>query len=347
MVGVGLGPLAHRCHRNDERRAMLPEEVLQLFRLQRGLAARHQILDAVTDPRDRRRIYRHPELTDASSRVLRHLAVPWSIEQELMLGVLDAGRGARLWSKSAASHWGFTRFRRLPAHVATVRRSSRGTEVAQLHQVRSLDCRDVVFHDDIPLARPEVVILWLCGMWTHRLGHDLALERAEVAVDQAWRQRLIDGEFIHELADRSGGRGRSGIVVLRELLEKRPPDYQPAGSRLEERFEEVVPWTVRRELRRQVTVDVEQAIRTVDFRLDAWPLIAEINGEAFHTSLTDRAADDRRYDRLLELGFSVVVWWEYDVWHDPAIIATVMLDLLRNPDQQPTLHRPTRAPWET
>ena len=136
-------------------------------------------------------------------------------------------------------------------------------------------------------------------------------------------------------------------MVLRELLEQRPPDYQPAGSRLEERFEEIVPWTVRRELRRQVTVDVEQAIRTVDFRLDTWPLIAEINGEAFHTSLTDRAADDVRYDRLLELGFSVVVWWEYDVWHDQATIPTVMLDLLRNPDQQPTLHRPTRAPWET
>ena len=39
---------------------------------------------------------------------------------------------------------------------------------------------------------------------------------------------------------RSGGRGRSGIVVLRTVLETRPVDYQPAGSRLEERFEEIV-----------------------------------------------------------------------------------------------------------
>lgn len=326
---------------------MLPDEVLRLLRLQRGLAARHQILDTIPDPRDRRRVYGHPELIHASSRVLRHLAVPWSIEQQLMLGILDAGRDGHLWGKSGASHWGFTRFRRLPAHVATLRRSTRGTHLAQLHQVRHIDPRDVTWHDDIPVARPEMVVLWLCGMWTHRFGHEIALDRAAVAIDQAWRQRLIDGAFIHDLAARSGGRGRSGIVVLRELLETRPPDYRPAGSRLEERFEELVPWTVRRELRRQVTVDAEDAIRTVDFRLDRWPLIAEINGEAFHTSITDRAGDDRRYARLLELGYSVVVFWEYDIWHDAATVSSAMLHLLRTPDNRPTLHRPTRAPWET
>lgn len=325
---------------------MLSEVVLRLLHLQRGLVAQHQIRDAVPDERERRSIYRHPELDRASTRVLRHRAVPWSVEQQLMLGVLDAGRDARLWGKSAASHWGLTRFRRLPAHVARPRRSTRGTDVAQLHQIRHLDHRDVTMHDDIPVARPEVVILWLCGMWTHRLGHDLALDRAGVALDQAWRQRLIDGQFLHDLVARSGGCGRSGIVVLRQLLDNRPPDYQPAGSRLEERFEELVPSVVRRDLRRQVTVDTESAIRTVDYRLDAWPLIAEINGEAFHTSLTDRTADAERYERFLELGYSVVVFWEHDIWYDAPTVAEAMLRLVRNPDEKPTLHRPTRAPWD-
>lgn len=325
---------------------MLPDSVLRLLRVQRGVIGRHQVRDVECDPNRRRSIYRDPMLDHVTPRALRHRAVPWSIEQEVMVGVLDAGHDARLWGKPAACHWGFSRFLRLPVHVGIPRRQISGDHKAQLHRVRSFDSRDLTSHDDVPIARPESVVLWLAGMWTHRFGHDIAADRAAVALDHAWRQRLIDGQFIHDLADRSGGSGRSGIVVLRRILEKRPPDYQPAGSRLEERFEAIVPWSVRQQLSRQVTVDVEEAIRTVDFRLRCWPLIAEINGEAFHTSLTDRAADVERYERLLELGFSVVVFWEHDVWHDATVIREVMDHLARHPDPVPTLHRPTKAPWE-
>lgn len=325
---------------------MLSDAVLRLLRVQRGQVARHQIREVEPDLLCRRSIYRDPMLEPVTRRVFRHRAVPWSLEQEVMLGVLDAGPRARLWGKSAACHWGFGRFPRLPAHVGVPRRHVAEDHLAQIHRIRSYDTCDLTSHDDIPVARPERVVLWLAGMWTHRFGHDIAADRAAVAIDHAWRQRLIDGDFIHELADRSGGSGRSGIVVLRKTLETRPPDYQPAGSRLEERFEAIVPWVVRKELHRQVTVDAEEAIRTVDFRLRSWPLIVEINGEAFHTSLTDRAADAERYQRLLELGFSVAVFWEYDVWHDADAIREVMLHLGRNRDRRPTLHRPTKAPWE-
>lgn len=134
--------------------------------------------------------------------------------------------------------------------------------------------------------------------------------------------------------------------MLRDLLARRPPDYQPAGSRLEERFEESVPPEVARHLVRQVTVDAEVVIRIVDFRLDTWPLVVEINSEAFHSSLADRTADSERYHRFIDLGWSVCVWWEHDVWHDPHTIRRVMDHLFRNPDPVPRLHRPTKAPWE-
>ncbi|MDE0802992.1 MAG: DUF559 domain-containing protein [Acidimicrobiales bacterium] len=325
---------------------MLPDPLLDLLRLQRGLAAQHQVREIEPDPYRRRSIYRDAALEKATSRVVRHRAVPWSIGQEVMVGVLDAGPGARLWGKAGASHWGFSRYPRLPAHVAVPRTHVRTGHRAQVHLIRDLDPADLTSHDGIPVARPERVILWLAGMWTHRVGHDLAARRTAVALDQAWRQRLIDGPFIHALAARSGGSGRSGIVVLRALLKDRPPSYQPAGSRLEERFEDIVPWVVRKDLRRQVTVDAELAIRTVDFRLDSWPLVIEINGEAFHTALTDREADAERYERLLDLGFSVLVLWEHDVWHDADLIRQVMLRLGRAPDKTPILHRPTKAPWQ-
>lgn len=325
---------------------MLPDPVLALLARQWGLAARFQIQEAVPDAATRRWLYHHADFDHPSPRVLRHRAVRPSKEQALLLGVLDAGRDAVLWSKSAATHCGFSRFRLLPPHVAVARQTLKGQRVAQIHLLRHLDTADRTTHNDVPVARPEVSLLWLAGMWTHRVGHERATRETAIAVDHAWRQGLVDGRFIHALAERSGGKGRSGIVVLRTVLENRPPDYQPAGSRLEERFEEVVGSALARMLDRQVTVDVGQSIKTVDFRVHRRPQIIEINGEAFHTSLTDRAADCARYERLLELGYSVMVLWEYDIWHDTATVQRAVHGYLREPDAVPTLHRPTKAPWE-
>lgn len=325
---------------------MLPEPVLDLLRSQRGVVARHQVRALEPDRWRRRRIYDDPQMEATTARVLRHRAVPPSREQAVMTSVLDAGPGAALWAKSGATLWGFGRERLLPAHVAVPRRHEKYAPRCQLHVVKDLPRAEIVHHLDIPVARPERVVLWMAGAFTHRYGHEIAHERTAVLLDHAWRQRLIDGPYIHDLAARSGGRGRSGIVVLRQVLETRPPDYQPAGSRLEERFEDLVSPAVRAALRRQVTVDVEPVIRTVDYRLERWPLIVEINGEAWHTSITDRTADSERYQRLLALGFSVLVLWEHDIWHDAATVRRVMDDLLVHPDRTPTLHRPTPAPWD-
>lgn len=325
---------------------MLSEPVLDLLRSQAGVVARHQIRLLEPDRERRRAIYVDPQLDVLTTRVLRHRAVPASRQQAVMAAVLDAGQGARLWGKSASTWWGFGRERLLPPHIAIPRARRGPTTLGQLHVVSGLDPRDLTHHLDVPVARPELVVLWLAGAWTHRFGHEVALVRTERVLDQAWRQRLIDGAYIHELAARSGGRGRSGIVVFRQALDERPPGYQPAGSQLEERFEESLPGSIRKRLRRQVTVDVEPVIRTVDYQVDTWPLIVEINGEAWHSSLTDRAADDARHARLLELGFSVVVFWEYDIWHDARSVRGAMERLLRSRDQRPTLHRPTPAPWD-
>lgn len=326
---------------------MLPEHVIQLLQTQSGVVARHQIRELEPDRHARRSIYADVHLELTTRRVFRHRAVPPSQDQTLMTSILDAGPGAILWGKSAATRWGFGRNRLLPPHVAVPRRrrSSAGAH-GQTHILTTLLERDCTHVAGIPIARPELVVLWMAGAFTHRFGHEIALERTEVALDQAWRQRLVDGRYIHELADRSGGRGRSGIIVLRQALERRPPDYQPAGSRLEERFESIVGAQIAGRLDRQATVDITPVIRTVDFLHRDRPLIVEINGEAFHSSLTDRAADDERYQRLLALGFSVVVFWEHDVWNDAESIRRSMERLASQPDPRPMLHRPTKAPWE-
>lgn len=325
---------------------MLPEPVIDLLRNQYGLLAWHQLTDPVTAA-DRRRIGRHPDIERLTPRVLRHRVAAPCREQRVLAGVLDAGPGGQLWGKSSSSLWGFGRFRSPCPHVAVRRTVIRGERLAQVHLVRHLTV-DVTSHLGIPTARPEETVLWIAGMWTHRWGpsgFDIALERTGRTLDHAWRLGLIDGERIHSLCASNRGRGRSGIVVLRQLLDERPPDYRPSGSALEDRFESVLPPRLRRDFERQVPLGDDRPIGIVDYCHRSRPLVVEINGEVFHTSISDRQHDDERYRRLVAAGFEVVVVWEYDVFHQPNRIVRALEQVTAGP-HVPRVIRPTNAPWD-
>ena len=326
---------------------MLPEPAIDLLRAQYGLLAWHQLPDCLT-PADRRRIGRCPDLERLTPRVLRHRVVRPCREQHVLAGVLDAGPGGQLWGKSSSSLWGFGRFRSRHPHVAVPRTLVRGKRLGQVHLVRHL-IGDATSHLGIPTARPEETVLWIAGMWTHRWGPggiEVAIRRTGRTLDHAWRLGLIDGQRIHDLCAASGGRGRSGIVVLRQLLDERPPDYRPSGSALEDRFEATLPAALRRQLQRQVPLGDDRPIGIVDYCHRSRPLVVEINGEVFHSSLTDRAADEERYRRLVAAGYEVIVVWEYDVFHQPHRIVRTLEEVVARP-HEPRLIRPTNAPWES
>lgn len=336
----------------------LPSSVHELLASQYGLVANVQLRSVLT-PAELRSVYRSRELERVSARLLHHRAVPVSLGSVMGAGVLDALPDACLWSASAALWWGFGRTRDRVVHVG--RRTRIRRPVARIHRIRELDAVDVTVHQGLPVARPERVLLSLAAIETRRLmpsrlpdrrhGEDLillrpAIERVERVTDQAWSAGLVNGEFIHEMVTRLEQRGRAGVVVLREVLRRRPPDYLPAESGTELRFEEVIGPDVH-DLGRQVRIDDERGfIGRVDYGATTWPLIIEINGEPGHTSLTDRRADLARYERLMAAGYSILVWWSYDVWQRPALVADVTARLLRHPDDVPTLHRPTPPPWD-
>lgn len=326
---------------------MLPTDLTDLLGRQYRLLAHHQLRELVADPLERAELRRRLDLRPLTTRVLGQAVHEPGPGRRLMMEVLDAGPRAVLWGKTAATWWGFGRFRLTPIHVARHRCSSRPPQRSQLHNVRHLDPRDLTEHQGVPTARPERVVAWLAAMWTHRWSFrpDVAVDKVAKTLDHAWREGLIDGAYVHELAARSGGKGRSGIVALREALETRPPDYLPPGSGAEARFEELLSDRALRHLRRQVSVHDHSPIGVVDYEVDRWPLVIEINGEQWHTSTVDRRADEERYARLLGLGYSVLVLWQYDVWHDADLVRDVVTRLLEHPDAHPTVHRPTPAPW--
>ncbi len=337
---------------------MLPPSVHQILRSQYGLIGRRQAREMLTR-NEVRRLCRHPDIEPLSGRVLRHRSTPVSLGTQLLAPVLDAQPNAALWDESAALWWGFGRDRSPIVQVARVRHDIR-EPLGRLHRVTGLDQTDFTVHQGIPIARPERVILGLAAAWTRAWkpsrfrGGDLTdaqvlapvIDRVGASLDHAWRQGLIDGPFIHDLADRFSVSGQAGIVALREALKRRPPDYLARGSRLEERFEQLLGAPAQ-EFDRQVEIrDTAGLIGRVDYWAKRVALVVEVNGETFHSSLTDRANDDRRYQRLLAVGLSVLVVWEYDIWHQPAAVREAVIHRLRLPDGEPKLHRPTRAPWE-
>lgn len=321
---------------------MLPEAAIQLFAHQYSLAGRAQLRSRCT-PSEVRRVVEHPDVERVSPRVLRHRAGVTDLGQQLLLAVLDAGDGAVLWGRSAAHWWGFGRFRAQPPHVARRRSGIRAPRMARIHTTTVIDpASDTTVHRSIPIVRPERLILWLSRDLTARYGHELAGARLGRILDHAWREGLIDGHRIHALSQRCGGRGNAGIVVLRQLLADRPPDHRPTDSGLERRWEEVVG-AASRSFRRQVVLGDDSPIGRFDQVHVDRPIVVEIHSEKFHTTPTDVARDEDRLARLVRGGFRVVVYWEYDIWHDPSRVRRSLLEVLGGPDR-PGVVRPTPAP---
>ena len=324
---------------------VLPGSVLDVLQTQYSLIARHQVR-ARCSPAERRRCRRSTELAPAGPRVLRHLAGTPALGQQLLLPVLDAGPYAVLWGYAAMQWWGFGRFRSFPVDVARPPMTMRPDHLGRIHSTDTLEPGlDVTTHRGIPIARPERLILWVARELTYRWGHDIGAVRLERTLDHAWPEGLIDPAVLHHLATRRSGKGNAGIVILRTLLEDRPLDHRPTDSNLEKRWEEVVG-PLARQFRRQVVLGGAAPIGRFDQVHVDRPLVVEINGEKHHTMPTDITRDEERYQQLLAAGFSVVVYWQHDIWHDAPIVRSSLAQILARPNGPPAIHRPTPAPFQ-
>jgi len=321
---------------------VLPGSILDLFAAQYSVVGRHQLRQRCT-PEERRRASRHPDVEPMGRRVLRHRAGTPDLGQQLLAPVLDAGRDAVLWGRAATHWWGFGRFRAFPVHVSRPKDGTRGPHLGIVHTTRVIDPDlDTTNHRGIPIVRPERLLLWLARTDTERYGHEIGALRLERTLDHAWREGLVDGNRLHELAVRCSGRGNSGIVILRQLLESRPPDFRPTDSGLERRWEEVVG-AIASQFRRQVVLGGDSPIGRFDQVHRQRPLVVEIHSEKFHTMPSDVADDERRAQALVAAGFCVVTYWEYDIWHDAATVRRSLADVLHRP-HRPGVVRPTLAP---
>ena len=159
------------------------------------------------------------------------------------------------------------------------------------------------------MCSPELVILQLCDV--------VHPKRAERALDNAWRMRLLSGRSVRALLDGWGRRGRNGTALLRELMEARPDDYRPPDSNLESRALDVLRAAGLGAFRRQVDSGGDRWTGRVDLRHVDLPLVVEVQSETFHSSFLDVDADRARREQLERDGFVVVEVTDDEVFHRP------------------------------
>jgi very-short-patch-repair endonuclease len=211
---------------------------------------------------------------------------------------------------AAAAWWGLPGFDLRTIDV-TRPRGLTGAPVLfadRIHKVLTLTADQVTMLDGVPIVRPERLILELCAT-----AHPA---RAERALDTAWAKGLCSGSSLRRTHGELAASGRAGIVIMRGLLEARPPGWIPPASGLESRFMAVAREACLGEWRRQVDLgSAEHWCGRVDFVSTDLPLVVEVQSERYHSALTDQAHDLARRAVLDSAGFTVVEVWDTQLWH--------------------------------
>lgn len=271
-----------------------------------GLVTRRQLSDlgmsrhAIDHEVDAGRLVR------ASARVLILSGAPVDDLVRARCGTLDVD-GA-LSHRSDAALWGAPGYALVPVHVTRLRGGRvRRTHLAVVHEPRQLLDEHLTVFRGIPALRP------------HRLLFDLAATeaagRVERTLDWMWSRRLVTIPRLDQTLRQVAVQGRTGVVLMRRLIEERRGLPAP-GSNLERRFEEVVRRARLPRFRRQVEVgDEVDWLGWMDFVSSTRKLIVEIDSELHHAALSDRRTDEVRRARLGDGGFMVRALDEDDLFH--------------------------------
>ena len=281
---------------------------------QHGLVLAQDALARCVTVEELRHLVRAGRIDQVTRRVLRSPGAPRTDAQAVLAAVLDAAPGAFACDHTAAALWEVRGYRLLPVHVVRGRGvTGRRTRLAVLHEVKHLLPHHVTVLRQIPVVRPERMVLDLCA--SEHPG------RAARALDDAWRRRLLSGRSLRRLLDDASVQGRNGVRVLRELLDERGDDFVPPASNLERRFASILAEAGLPSMRRQVDSGGDHWVGRVDFRDEHLSLVVEVQSERFHSALTDRVDDEARLAALDAAGFAVVEVTEAEVWHEPLEVA--------------------------
>ena len=221
-----------------------------------------------------------------------------------------AGPGAVLGLRTAARLHRFYAYRDVyDIEVLVPRGRDVRTCIGRVVETRMLLSRHITEVDGFPVTTVARTFFDLCGDpdpgLRRRGGHPAHDKKmARVYNDAVGRRGLT---FVREVAVLTAlaKRGRGGTRLVRGLLLRFGPDYEPTQSDAETLFLELVDAFGLPEPEKQVDVsDVEGWVGTVDFLWRTERVIVEVDS-TWHDGPLDRERDAERDRRLTAAGYTV------------------------------------------
>jgi very-short-patch-repair endonuclease len=128
----------------------------------------------------------------------------------------------------------------------------------------------------------------------------------ERAVDEALRRKLVRIPEIVDAASVLEGRGRLRCTVMREILERRQPGYEPGESAPERRISDLLVRAGLPEPKRQHRVPVGNRVVRIDLCYPELKIAIEYDGWEWHAGRRAFDEDRARANELVVLGYSVL-----------------------------------------
>jgi hypothetical protein len=234
---------------------------------------------------------------------------PWTRQSELQAAVLLAGARAVVSHGAAARAHGFWAYRDHAGADVTVKEGSfHRQRLGRLHISSWLPPSHVLCIDGIPTTTVARTCFDLAGdvppPLRTEVGREVHAKNIGRVFNDALRNRGLS--MLHEVAVLAAlaGRGRSGTVLVRSIVDELGDEYEPTDSDGEDLFLEVVSAFGLPAPRVHVVVsDAGGFIGELDTVFEGW-LNVEIDGMT-HDGPLDRRRDRERDARLTALGYRV------------------------------------------
>jgi hypothetical protein len=262
------------------------------------------------------------EWSRAHRLVYRITGAPPTLRQALRAACLSLGDEAAVSHRAAAALWGMARTDQHWLEVSIVRARSQTLSGVTVHRSGDLRKRWVTTKDGLRCTDPHRTLVDLGAVWG-----PAAVERA---LDRALGRQLVSVRGLRVLLDEVGRKGRSGVGVLRGLLDARGDDSVTAGV-LEARMLSLLRrFDVELPVPEFVVIDDGRFVGRVDFAYPEVRLAIELDGFEAHTSLESFRHDRVRQNDLVNAGWTVLRY----VWRDvedqsPAVARGVVAALSR------------------
>ncbi len=278
------------------------ETIARIAAGQQGLASRAQLLKAGMPSRTIDGRIRAGWLLPVCSGVYAFGRAVTTEKAVLAAGALGAGDGSVLARRSAASLWGFLRWR---GQVEILRPESRRPsrlwlEPPGLVARRLLCVKRSEYLGDSDVTRTEGLVVTSVARTLLDLAKALDERNLQAAFNEADRKDLLKVPELKACAAR--GSGIPGITTFRRLVELRNPSVHRTRSELEAIFLELcgcngIPGP-------------EVNAKLLGYEVDCfWPtagLVVELDGFEFHQGRMSFVNDAARENRLKRAGYNVL-----------------------------------------